>query len=466
MRLIGFRSLQVRLAVRLALLYFIATATAVAVLLFEAYNTAENLNDRDLNLRAADLARYVSAETADAIRLELPPRLAAAYRSGSTTDMFAVRLSSGRAISAYPPDFGAIVAKWPIVTGDDASYFRLRDFGSELKDYYGLSISLDSAAGQLVVTVARATEVDALAKALLRDFVVDVAWVSPVLVLVTSAVGIFVVRQGLKPIRTVSETVAMIGPESTSIRLSDEGLPTEITPLVAAVNRALDRLDHGFSIQRKFTANAAHELRTPLAIITAALDTMEGNGDLKTLKGDVARMNRLIEQLLRVARLDAVALDVSGAVDLRDIAADIVAAMVPWALAQQRTIALDSPEHPVYVRGNQHAIGDAIRNLIENAVTHTPPRTEVGVKVQPAGTVSVLDHGPGISLQDRTMIFERFWRGKNAASGGAGLGLTIVREIMNAHNGSISVDAGPDGGANLTLCFPPVNSTAGTVDAA
>jgi signal transduction histidine kinase len=354
-----------------------------------------------------------------------------------------------------------VVAKWPIVTGHDASYFRLGDFGAESKDYYGLSISLDSAAGQLVVTVARATEVDALAKAILRDFVVDVAWVSPVLVLVTLAVGIFVVRQGLKPIRTVSETVAMIGPESTSIRLSDAGLPTEITPLVAAVNRALDRLDHGFSIQRKFTANAAHELRTPLAIITAALDTMEGNGDLKTLKADVARMNRLIEQLLRVARLDALALDVSGAVDLRDIAADTVAAMAPWALAQQRTIALDSPEHPVYVRGNQHAIGDAIRNLIENAVAHTPPRTEVGVKVQPAGTVSVLDHGPGIPLEDRAMMFERFWRGKNAALGGAGLGLAIVREIMNAHNGSISVDASPDGGAILTLSFPAVNGAAG-----
>jgi signal transduction histidine kinase len=443
------RSLQLRLAVRLAALYAVATAIAAAILIYQAYDTAETLGERDLNLRAADLAGH-AAPGPDGARLDLPPQLAAAYQSG--TDMFALRTADGRVLAAAPPAFGEVVAKWPLPS-DEPSYFSLNGFGRAARDYHGLSVSLSSAAGPVAIAVARAKGADVLAGALLREFIMDVAWVIPLLVVITVGVAILVIRRGLQPIREISEIAAAIGPASTHIRLSDENLPAEITPLVAAVNRALDRLEQGFAVQRKFTANAAHELRTPLAIVTAMLEGMEGNGELAKLRVDVARMNRIVEQLLRVARLDAVALDVSGAVDLNDVASETVASLAPWALAQDRTIAFAGPDRPVSVRGNKHAIGDAIRNLLENAIVHSPPQSEVAVNVQAAGRVSVLDRGPGIPREQRELIFERFWRGKGTASNGAGLGLAIVREIMNAHRGSIHVDQRPNGGANFTLCF-------------
>src|SRR5262249_55346451 len=115
--------------------------------------------------------------------------------------------------------------------------------------------------------------------------------------------------------------------------------------------------------------------------------------------------------------------------------------------------AFAGPDRPVRINGNKHAIGDAIRNLVENAVVHSPPRSEVAVNVEEAGRVSVLDRGPGIAAEQRELIFERFWRGKGTASNGAGLGLAIVREIMNAHRGSIRVEQAPAGGASFTLCF-------------
>jgi two-component system, OmpR family, sensor histidine kinase TctE len=460
-----FKSLQIRLAVRLAAVYLIATATIVSVLVYRAYETAGTLNDRELSLRAADLSQSVSLDPGGGAHLDLPTRLKAAYEAGSSTDIYAIRGPSGQIIAASPPAFGERVVDWPAAT-DDPSYFHLKDFGAGSEDYYGLSIGLDSLAGPLSISVARAAGADALVHSVLRDFVLDIAWVIPLLVLATLAIGVLAIRSVLKPIREVSEMAAAIGPNTTTVRLPTERIPTEITPLIAAVNRALDRLDQGFAIQRQFTANAAHELRTPLAIITAALDTMNGGAEVAKLKADVRRMNRLVEQLLRVARLDAIAIDVSGAVDLNAIATSVVEAMAPWALTQDRAIAFDGPDNAVLVKGNAPAIADAVRNLVENGITHSPPRAEVTVSTRINGSVTVADQGPGVPKEDRERIFERFWRGRTVTSQGAGLGLAIVMEIMKIHGGSVKVDDGPSGGAIFTISFSLANQEMSEVSGA
>jgi hypothetical protein len=152
------RSLQMRLAVRLAIPYIIAMAFGVGILVYQAYDTAGSLNDRDLNLRAIDIARSASSNPDGKPQLNLPAKLAAAYQSSA--DMFAVRDARGQIIAASPPSFGTLVAAWPPAT-DDASYFRLKNFGSESEDYYGLSVGLESAAGPLSISVAQAAGANA-----------------------------------------------------------------------------------------------------------------------------------------------------------------------------------------------------------------------------------------------------------------------------------------------------------------
>jgi signal transduction histidine kinase len=452
MKLPGARSLQLRLALSLAAVYLAATAIAIVALLYQAYSTADALSKEDLNRRARHLASLATADGSGTPRVDLPDWLDALYRSGAF--LYAVSRPEGLVVATSSSEAGDLVSRLPVPV-DGPAYFRLRSFGAVGRDYFGLTVNLDSRVGPLRITIARAADDDVLVSSLLREFVFNIAWLIPLIVAATLGIGVLAIRRGLRPLRDVSARAAAIDPGTMSVRLPDENVPAEIRPLVAAVNLALDRLEKGFAIQRQFTANAAHELRTPLSILTAALDHFSGNGEVAMLKNDVARMNRLVEQLLRVARLDAVALDVSGTVDLSTVARDVVAYLAPFALANGRSLAAQGTEQPVVVRGNRHAIEDAIRNLVENAVAHAPPSTEVVVDVSAPGAVNVVDRGPGIPVGDREHIFDRFWRGRDNPGQGSGLGLAIVNEIMRAHHGSVQVGDNPGGGAVFTLIFRP-----------
>lgn len=449
------RSLQVQLALRLALLYLAVMAIGVAALVYQTWQTADSLLDRELARRAEELASLVTVSPSGP-HLALPPRLDDFYHAAAETRIFAVRDAVGQVIAASHPHVAELVSKWPPFV-PQPDHFLLEEFGTLSQGYYGLAEHLDSAAGKVTVMVARVADSELLVHTVLEDFLIDIAWILPLLIVATLLAGVFGLRRGLRPLREASARAAAIGPGSLSVRLPEADLPNELKPLVAAVNHALDRLEHGFAQQRSFTANAAHELRTPLAIVTAGLDTQPASDQIDKLRADVARMNRLVDQLLRAARLDADAPDVTAKVDLCEVAGDVVGYMAPWAVAQDRMIALDARDAAVTVRGNAAAIADAIRNLVENAVAASPRGSEVIVRVEDGGSVAVADHGPGVSPTQRAHIFERFWRGQQSRSGGAGLGLAIVADIMRLHGGRVDVDDNPGGGAVFRLTFKPAH---------
>jgi len=222
------------------------------------------------------------------------------------------------------------------------------------------------------------------------------------------------------------------------IRLREEGISSEILPLVRAINSSFDRLEQGFKTQREFTANAAHELRTPLAVLTARISKLDKADEADLLHKDVQALNRIISQLLKVSQLEAVSIGYDERVDLSAVAIETATYLGPVAIANGRSISVAGADNPVVVSGSAELMGHAIRNLVENALRHTPPQTTVAITVGVDGTISVSDEGPGIPEDDREKVFQRFWRAKRSETG-AGLGLAIVEGIVRAHGGKTSV---------------------------
>ena len=446
------RSLQGQLALRLALVFFVVSAAGIGLLLWQGSEAADSFGLEMLRYRADELARYVVRTPDGHAALRPPPALARVYDGQKSENLYAIRTAGGQVLTNNK-EFPDLVSH--AQAGDGESNFRLEEFGPRQDDYYGMTVKESSAAGPITVAIAHSSDADAIAIGMLKFFARRIAWMIPLFALATLLIGTWSIRAGLRPLAAISQRAARIDPRSPEVRLPAEGLPSELLPLVRAVNSALDRLQEGFAVQRRFTANAAHELRTPLTMLTAGLDELGGGVAATKLKADVARMNRLVSQLLRVARLDAIPVDVNARVDLVQVTAQVVEYLAPWAIKQGRAIGFDGPDHPVMVAGNPDEMSDAIRNIIENAVLHTPAGTEVTVTVSGDGAVSVDDEGPGVPPEDRDRIFGRFWRGKAAVAPGAGLGLAIVSEIVRHHGGAVEVGDAPGGGASFRLRFRP-----------
>ena len=281
----------------------------------------------------------------------------------------------------------------------------------------------------------------------------------------TLVVTAVTIRHTLRPVARLSVQAGAITPRTTGLRLDPNKVPGEVLPLVRAFNAALERLDDGFTLQRRFTANAAHQLRTPLAILRARLDGLPPRPEVTALTQDCDRIARVVSQLLSIARLEAHQIDLRETVDLGAVASSIIADMAPLAIAEGRSLSLDAPRSRVLVRGNSAALRDALANLIDNALRFGPPGHPVEITVSPGASLSVADHGPGVPPEDRARLFEPFWRGQDPRGSGSGLGLAIVAEITAAHGGSVTVLDRPGGGAAFRIDLPeaPADSAAATV---
>jgi signal transduction histidine kinase len=181
------------------------------------------------------------------------------------------------------------------------------------------------------------------------------------------------------------------------------------------------------------------------------LAKFEGHAELVE---EIGSLERLVNQLLDIARLDVLQLEAGDVADLNQVATDVASHLGPAAINAQRSMEVLAPDEPVRIRGARDYLFRALRNIVENALRHTPEGTTVSIVVEAdPPSLKVIDHGPGVRPDQRTEIFRRFWQGGRDQNGGAGLGLDIAARTVVAHGGAISVGEAPEGGAIFTMEF-------------
>lgn len=282
------------------------------------------------------------------------------------------------------------------------------------------------------------------------------------------------VSRATRPLSNLHGQVAQRDPENLQPIAVDD-CPAEVAPLVDSLNRLFGRVTKSIDNERRFTADAAHELRTPIAalrvqaqVARAAAEDRERSRALDNVIAGCDRAAHLVEQLLTLARLDPAHVPVQPEqCDLRAVAKTVIAEIAPKAVAKGVEIELDEGP-PTLARGDAGLLAILVRNLVDNAVRYSPSRTTVGMQIAPATAytgpaITITDEGPGVSADELPKLGDRFYRAMGTGESGSGLGLSIVKRIAELHRAGVRFAPGPDGkGLRVTVAFERIESASAT----
>ncbi|GAA3050564.1 ATP-binding protein [Pseudonocardia yunnanensis] len=279
----------------------------------------------------------------------------------------------------------------------------------------------------------------------------------PILIVITGLTTYFFAGRALRPVEAIRSRVAAMSEKDLSQRVPVPPARDEVGRLAETMNAMIERLQDAQGVQRRFVADASHELRSPLATIATGLELMQRGsnepGTVTALRGETERLNRLVDALLLLARADERGLQPRR----EEVDLDEVAETERGRPSESRVVAEVHTE-PVRVIGDRGQLARVVRNLVDNARRHA--RSRVVVRVMRDGdtaVVEVSDDGPGVPIEDRARVFDRFVRldaARARADGGSGLGLAIVAEVVAAHGGTVAVDDATIGGARFRVRLP------------
>ncbi len=380
-----------------------------------------------------------------------PTRELTRMRAANPNLWFVIRDRTGHRVSegAVPADFSQL--------GDSLDHIGQARLGWNIGDPPRPTARIrwvSSAAGEVQVVTGTETRAS-LYLVTLGMSLVFLKEVLPVLAVMAVAALLatpLVVRGALAGLGRAAEQAERIEIDRRGVRLPLDDVPAEIAPLVTAVNAALGRLDRGYEQHKRFLAAAAHELRTPVAILNTRLASLPAGEEKVRLLQDVARLATMMEQLLDLERLDQQT-DTFTPMDLNAIAKRVVVDLAPLAFAAGYQMEFKPEGDAVTVIGDPLSVERALTNLVQNAIEHGGRAGTIAVRVGHSAIIDIQDEGRGIPREQRERVFEPFQR-LHAQSRGSGLGLNLVREIMHRHGGEVLALDSASGGACLRMVFP------------
>lgn len=294
---------------------------------------------------------------------------------------------------------------------------------------------------------------DIIARELIDHVVLPVGVAAPLM-----ALAVFLTaRRALRPLVDVADQAQALGRAvragQTLQALPVENLPKEVFEVIVAINAMIARLETSLRQQKQFTADVAHELRTPLAVLRLQIAELPESGAVAQIKSEIDGLAMLIVQLLRFARAEEAMLAAPQPVDLCLVCRKVCEDLARVAVQRNLIIEYDPQDRPMKIMGNAQLIDVAVRNIAENALNASDPGGAIQVSVDPQGVVRVDDRGPGVKDLLKSDIFQRFRRGEGSRGEGSGIGLALVRRIVELHGGQVSVEDRPGGGASFVLNF-------------
>jgi heavy metal sensor kinase len=466
--------------VRLTLWYTAALACVLVVLVLTAYfalrKNLQRRTDGNLIQMADSFLSTVRAELSNGESETIREALASAIAEHHFRDTMFLVLNQDGSVLAASEDFSPLrekasgaVAKLSANSSSAEPLHRTLTLSERSYRSYVRRFSAVNGDYQLVVLQSQRQQEE-----LLETLADTFAFIIPLAIVLASAGGYFLARRSLTPVVAMSTQAERIGAENLHERLAVQNAKDELGHLAQSFNRLLDRLDQSFERQRRFVADASHELRTPVAILCGEADVTLSQPDrspeeyresLNILRAEARRLKQIVEDLFTLARADAG----QHPLTLTDFYLDELVSqcarnMRTLAAAKKLALLCESPtELPVHA--DEALICRMIQNLLDNAIKYTPEGGTVSITSgihNSFYSVTISDTGEGIPLELQPRIFERFFRADKVRSrsgsetGGAGLGLSIGRWIVEAHGGRIELTRSDKQGSIFTVYLPPV----------
>lgn len=404
----------------------------------------EILRDQTVEEQATDLMQYLDpGKGVNKVAFNLPDKVRIFYAKAGPNYQYIIRDENGNVLfrspyaytSYFPADFAKI--------GDGKFSFK----GPSEYDFVGMTLRHEIAGKPYYLQAAQTRQAaDTFSDKISDAFMSRVLWIGIPFYFALLAAIVMTLKRAFSPLYRAAREVEQVAVTSPDFQIAETGLPMEILPFIKAVNFSYRRLGKSIQEQKELTENLAHELRTPLAVLKANVETLGRSAQAVKLSHDVDVMIKLVNQMLDMTRLEYADTIPMQQVDVAAVVSQVCQDLWPLFLKSHRELRVSGIDHPLVVNGDRDLIYRAVRNVLDNALEHSPVKTPVDVSIEGC-IVKIRDYGETIPEKMRMKIFDRLHRisERAAAKSGAGLGLSIVSKTMEVHGGRAALEPAEQG---------------------